>query len=761
VLRHVGRSTPLVVVFTALCCGIFIRFLDKNGIIFTLAFLVLLVSRKRIVPALIGLFMGFCAAASAPAWIDVTETRHFLTGTVQAVYRVNGMPRILFRSVTLDAKKIKGLVQLNVYRQLPEMAEGSKVSTTFTGTSNKGFGNTGEFNYRLNLLGKGIVLTGKIEEDDRFTIKEWKKISGLKSEINKALSHLASPESEIMKAMLTGDISGISYSMQDRFNSLGISHLIAISGLNMAIIFCMGHILAFSFLRILAPLSLKLDSPLWSKVFGILCVICYALFIGPIIPSMRAAIMAVCAAGYFIHRKSNLLENLAAAGILILVIWPYSIYSVSFLLTFAAVLAILGVMNQDHKIKDYQMIMIPVIIATFTIPITNYIFGFVSWPGIIVNIILVPLFSLVVMPLCLVGLVIFSFSQDFALYLFSLAIESIRTIFFMSDKFGMLHVVPRPSISWVYASYLGLVLAFFGDRTKTRLITIALILVFLLADPVIRHQERLNAPLSFDFISVGQGDSILISKKSHAILIDAGPNQRGFDCGRSIIVPHLLRRGITSLDLLVMTHAHPDHIGGVPFILQNFPVRRVWVNSLRNRNRYFQEAIEITNKKSIPVKEVTCGDKAHIGDIRLFVLNPPRNADLHGSKMDQNMQSIVLLAGEENMKGLFMGDAEFFGELVVLHSGQDISADVLKVAHHGSSRSCLELFLEAVNPKIAVISCGRNNRYGSPSMEAVSRLQGRGIAIYRTDLHGEINITPALSPDDYNIKLGRRLTDNQ
>lgn len=761
-LRHVGNSAPLVVVFAGLCCGIFTRFLDGNGIMFCLSFLVLLVSRKGIIPALLGIFAGFAAACATPSWMEISETGHLLTGTVQEVSRFNGMPRILFRDGVLDGKKIHGLVLLNAYRQLPEIGKGSVIETSFTGRSVYGFGNTGEFDYRLNLLAKGIVLTGKIEDSDRFRIKELKKAPDFKSEIDEALSQPASPEAETLKAMLTGDVSGITCSIQDRFNSLGISHLIAISGLNMAIIFFMGCLLVFSVLRFVAPFSTILDTPFWAKISGIVCVVVYAAFIGPILPSMRAAIMAVCTAGYFLHRKSNIFENLSAAGIAILVLWPYSIYSVSFLLTFAAVIAILGIMNPEYRISSWiQIIIVPLIIAAFTLPITNYAFGFLSWSGLIVNMLFVPLFSLVIMPISLTGLIFFPVSQDISLYLFSLAQESVRAIFLLSDSVGMLQAMPRPSLAWVYVSYLGLVLAFFSNRTRIRLVTTVLIILFLLADPVFRYHERQQAPLVFDFISVGQGDSILISEKNHAILIDAGSCMQGFDFGRSVVVPHLLRKGITALDLLVISHPHPDHIGGVPYILKNIPVGQVWVNDLQNRNQYFQEVIRITDQKSIPLKKVAYGDTAVIGDIRVSVLNSSVNCGPGESKMDQNMQSIVLMAGNRQMKGLFTGDAEFFGELAVLHRMEKLSADVLKVAHHGSSRSCLDQFLEAVKPKLAVISCGRENRYGDPSIESVSRLRKKGIAVYRTDIHGEIMITAAPTPYGCRIKLGRSPTDNQ
>jgi competence protein ComEC len=117
------------------------------------------------------------------------------------------------------------------------------------------------------------------------------------------------------------------------------------------------------------------------------------------------------------------------------------------------------------------------------------------------------------------------------------------------------------------------------------------------------------------------------------------------------------------------------------------------------------------------------------------------------------------MAGDGYKKGLFMADSEMFGELMLTHLQKDISADIIKVAHHGSAKSCLDIFLEKVRPKIAVITCGYNNKYGDPSQETLLRLRNRNINIYRTDTQGEIMITSF--PGGYHVKSGRSITDNQ
>ena len=692
--------------------------------------------------------------------MDLDEGLHTIDGVVSSSEFGEGTYRMILKNVIVDGRKVSGHAQLSVYREVVDLAPGSVVRAVARFKARMGFGNQDEFDYKRFLLSKGIVMKGVVKSPYDLTIKRYLKPYGLKHTVNTSLSKLASPEAEVLKAMLTGDTSGITDSIQDSFNSLGISHLIAISGLNMAIIMIIGYTVIFSLLRIIPPVALRLDAPLIAQVGAVMAVVIYTLFVGPNIPTLRAAIMACCVIlSFFLHRKPQVLESLAIAGIIILIFWPYSLYSASFLLTFAAVLGIIGTIQKGAALPQWStLITIPIIVAVFTMPIIIYLFGFISWTGIIVNILIVPFFSIAIMPLGIAGLFVFPFSSPCASYLFSLANHAIGILMLMSHSFGTLIAIPRPPIYWVYSCYGGLIIAFFAAKSSLRtllLIAFCLAIVFI---PIIQHRIDMERSLCFDFISVGQGDSILVTKGPHAVLIDAGPAQTGFDMGRHVVAPHLLRRGIAALDLVIVTHMHPDHSGGIPYMLERFPIKEVWTNASQIDNPNFQEILRITNEKSIPMKSVCLGDNLHLGSLAIDVLNPLTRLDTPKGKLDMNMQSVVVLAGDGDMKGLFMGDADMFGELIVSHLQMDINADVLKVSHHGGERSCLDPFLDKVRPKIAVISCGLNNVYGDPSPESMKRLEKRRIKTYRTDQHGEIMIT-SLS-QGFNVKSGHPPADN-
>ena len=758
-LSEIGRSNPLVIVFVSLCSGIFLWLRDISALFFCLIILFCLLSRTRIIHAAIGIILGIVSIWLAPSWVDIEEGLHNIDGVVFSSEYGEGTYRMILNNVKVDGRKVRGHAQLSVYRDVVCLAPGSVVGAVARFRAQMGLGNHDEFDYKQFLLSKGIVMKGVVKSPDDLTIKVYVRPCGLKYAVNTSLSQLARPEAEVLKAMLTGDTSGITDSIQDSFNSLGISHLIAISGLNMAIIMIIGYTVIFSLLRIIPPVSLRLDAPLIAQVGAVMAVVIYTLFVGPNIPTLRAAIMACCVIlSFFLHRKPHVLESLAIAGIIILILWPYSLYSASFLLTFAAVLGIIGTIQKGAALPQWaHLITIPIIVAVFTMPIIIYLFGFISWTGILVNIIIVPFFSIAIMPVGIAGLLVFPFSHPFASYLFSLANDAIGLLMLMSKSLGTLIAIPRPPIYWVYSCYGGLIIAFFAAKSFWRTLALVAFCLAIVFIPILQHRISMQSALCFDFISVGQGDSILLTKGPHAVLIDAGPAQTGFDMGRHVVAPHLLGRGIAALDLVIVTHMHPDHSGGIPYMLERFPIKEVWTSEPQTDNPNFQEIARITKEKSIPMKSVCLGDSLHLGSMAIDVLGPLAVFDAQKGKLDMNMQSVVVLAGDGSMKGLFMGDADMFGELIVAHLQKDINADVLKVAHHGGERSCLDPFLDEVRPRIAVISCGLNNIYGDPSPESLVRLEKRGIKTYRTDQHGEIMIT-SLSPG-FNVKSGHPPAD--
>lgn len=247
------------------------------------------------------------------------------------------------------------------------------------------------------------------------------------------------------------------------------------------------------------------------------------------------------------------------------------------------------------------------------------------------------------------------------------------------------------------------------------------------------------------FIDVGQGDSILIETKDSAMLIDAGENEKGID-----VVNYLQSQNIKKLDYLVGTHPHSDHIGGLDDVLNSLPVDRVLLPDIANNTATFEEVLDTLDKNNVKITKPDIGAQYNLGDATFTILAPNKTYD------NMNDNSLVIKLNFGNNSFLFTGDAEKQSEKDLLAKGYDLSADVLKLGHHGSETSTSQEFLDAVSPDYAVVSVGKDNDYGHPKEEVLQIIKDRSIKLYRTDQQGTIVFTSngkniSVNAKDYEI----------
>lgn len=244
--------------------------------------------------------------------------------------------------------------------------------------------------------------------------------------------------------------------------------------------------------------------------------------------------------------------------------------------------------------------------------------------------------------------------------------------------------------------------------------------------------------VQFHFIDVGQGDCIFIQNGDKTILIDAGTYESGHK-----IYKYLTDRGIKKLDYFIITHPHDDHVGGAENIARGLKIDTLFLNSGLDATSYsYEKFIDVLIEKDITPSNPDLDSVYKIGGMKLKFLSPRKNFG------DENENSYVTLIEFGEIKALFTGDIEKAAETDILSRNADISADILKVGHHGSRTSSNQHFLNAVFPSVAVIQCEKDNKYGHPHKEALERLNRVGCNILRTDEEGTI----VLSTDGKTIR---------
>src|SRR6202790_3672404 len=253
--------------------------------------------------------------------------------------------------------------------------------------------------------------------------------------------------------------------------------------------------------------------------------------------------------------------------------------------------------------------------------------------------------------------------------------------------------------------------------------------------------------LEVTVLDVGQGDSLFVTfPGGHTMLVDAGGAlgsfhaggmRSGLDVGEDVVSPYLWSRGLKQIEVVALTHAHQDHLGGLPAVLENFRVQELWVGRDIGSAAY-QQVLAIAHQRGVRVVHMKQGDSFARGNVSGSILWPEDLAENHTAKNDD---SLVMRLTDGTQSILLPGDIERSSERKILAENEIVSANFLKVAHHGSKTSTIEQFLSNSHPAFAAISAGRDNSFGHPSPEVVERLKAAGVCVFLTDRDGAITAT--------------------
>lgn len=643
----------------------------------------------------------------------------------------------------------------------------------------EGYDNPGGFDFKRNLARQGIRVRGILEHPD-LIVKSGpnqlpfglKRISSLKRQVNGWIDRQVSfPASSLARAVLTGDQSQIPQEIQEAYARAGVSHLLAFSGLNLSLVAGFSYLLIRRLLSFWERLLLTINVRKWALIATFFPVFGYTLLAGMNPPAIRAFLMvALAILALVLRRYSDLLNSLALAAMILLLVAPDALFGPSFQLSFVSVWAIafllprlwdpgalLRVEPPEPRPGPWRRLgfylwgtfSLSLICQLATAPLVIWWFHQVSLVGVVSNLLLVPLTGALITPLGLAGLIIAPLSQPLSSLLFTLLDFLVRLSlglvnFFASSPLAYL-TLPRPAWPEIASFYLFLTLIFHLRRSVLKTLGIPLaagLTVFFYFLP--HFQDAFQRPLRVHFLDVGRGSSVLVEfPKGKKMLIDGGGSfNPDYDFGERVVAPFLWSRKISRLDVVVLTHPHPDHLNGLPYLLDRFSVKEIWTNGVKTDSESFIRFQEIIRKKQIPLLCPPSGFTRTFADTRVDVILSPcgftqgtQTATLWSV---QNNDSLVLTISRGSNRILLPADLEIDGEKRLIGQGGRIQSRILQVPHHGSRTSSSEEFLRAVNPTWAIVSARSTPLSSLPHPEVVKRYQRLGIHVLRTDQEGLI-----------------------
>ena len=453
-------------------------------------------------------------------------------------------------------------------------------------------------------------------------------------------------------------------------------------------------------------------------------------------------------AARLLGRPTSPAHVMALSALVLLAVDPANLFDVGFLLSYAAVFGIAAVapLFSDPLRRRLPVSLADGIAATLgaelcVFPIQATVFHVVPFVALLSNLVVVPLASLflfaaaLLMPLLLAG----PLAAAFALGPLTALSEAIVGLLRLLDALGAVRVVPTPL--FVEAALLALLLAAAGTlrsrRPRRAALAGALALVFLASARPSSAERPGEARLVA--LDVGQGDSFLIVTDRGRVLVDGGGTfDASYDFGRTRLLPRLAALGAVSFDAVVLTHPHPDHSRGLLAALKLLPGRIA--STFRGGRRGTSSSTRRSRRRSaarVPVEVLEAGDRFVAAGVPFEVLHPGPETYV---RSPENNGSLVLLLRLGTRRVLLTGDIEAAAERDLLARGAGLSADVLKVPHHGSRTSTTADFLEKVGPRLALVGVGRRNRFGHPGAEVMARLASAGATVFRTDRHGDVSL---------------------
>ncbi len=617
--------------------------------------------------------------------------------------------------------------------------------------------NPGGFDARTYYTSRGVHALMSVRDEAGYRVTRrntsftWQTgvIDPLRNSIDRSIDRTMRGDSAaLLKGILLGERRQLPEDLLHTFRTIGLAHILAVSGLHVGLITLVIHTLLF-----------VLRLPRNIVVAGTLGILVLYAFITNLTPSViRATIMAALfLAGRQLDRQTDTVNILAVAAIVILLIWPSALFDLSFQLSFLATYAIITGYPRMKELLPERIsrsekwwarwlrdgLLVSVAAQLGALPVVAGTFYQVSWMSAVANLFIGPLVFLnttfgvltaLTGPLAIEIARLFSAANTLVLF----AMIHLSKAF--SGAPSALVEVPAPSTLF-FASFYGAGLLLLwkpggprGRRTRQGLVALCLLLF--------GYNLLPDRSLKITVLDVGQGDAIFIAcPNGRTLLVDGGARTPFYDAGDRVILPFMRAKGYRRVDTIIVTHPDLDHYGGLRAVVESVEVGEVLSSGVRSESGSYRAWREAIDRHGIPYRTVVKGDTlSSLGGVRGLFLHPDPLFLSGTAKSNSNEASVVLRLSFGTFSMLLTGDIEEKAEYAVTRMPAALKSTVLKSPHHGSSTSSGTAFLNAVDPEAVAVSAGMYNSFGHPSIITLEEYRRLGAAVYRTDRGGAVMI---------------------
>jgi competence protein ComEC len=666
---------------------------------------------------------------------DLEGQDFVITGTVHGLPRAND-DATRFDFVVDNAHRgsepiaLKGIVRLGWYDTAPSIAPCSIWQLHVRLKRPRGLVDPGAFDFERYALSEGITATGYVREDaaNRSSGQRPLCADRLRARISGGIADTLGPGPavNVLRALAFGDQHAMDEHEWEVARATGIPHLIAISGLHIALFAGFGVWIVRLLWKIAPRLTLRWPAPLIEAVASIAFATTYATLAGLGLPTRRALVMiGVLLAANLLRRARAPVQGLAFAVIVLLAFDPLCVLSAGFWLSFVGVAWLMFCLGGrgEHRRWWHELISAQGVASLGLLPLTIWFFGQSSLVGPLANLVAVPWICFVVLPVGVAGALLQLAFPAIGGPLLQLAGGALQLLWSLLERMaawpGALWYFPEPS-AWAFAfAMAGAVWLLLPRGMPARGLGLLLFLPLLLPMRTELREGEFEALM----LDVGQGLSFVVLTRDHALVYDAGARfPSGFDLGETSVVPALHALGVSRLDRLIISHGDNDHAGGVKAVLAAFP----------------QTPVSSGEPARLPVPASQClaGDSWQWNAVSFRIIHPHEPLSSVA-----NDRCCVLEVRNGANELLLSGDISTAVEgEVAMAVGEPAPGMVLQVPHHGSKTSSSEAFIAALHPGMALVSSGYRNHFNHPNPQIVSRYAAAGAELMNSAQSGFVDV---------------------